>query len=167
MIPETLARTGPARSRRSHSVLTAVEQPAPGWLRGSEQPGTHHAPWRLGQEFKQGLTGMLCLYLGVSGALASGLHSWGTEGPALQGVLGQCRCQVWPAIDRAPLHGPSLWLLRTGDSSYLRNPCGMGGRGLKPTFCKETFREVWTVSHVESGQAPSADAVSVPLGTLG
>lgn len=36
VIPETLARTGPARSRRSHSVLTAVEQPTPGWLSGSE-----------------------------------------------------------------------------------------------------------------------------------
>lgn len=77
VIPETLARTGPAHSRRSHSVMTAVDQPTPGWLSGSEQPCTHHAPWRLGQEFKQGLMGMLCLYLGVSGALASGLHSWG------------------------------------------------------------------------------------------
>lgn len=77
VIPETLARTGPAHSRRSHSVLTAVDQPTPGWLSGSEQPCTHYAPWRLGQEFKQGLMGMLCLYLGVSGALASGLHSWG------------------------------------------------------------------------------------------
>lgn len=77
VIPETLARTGPAHSRRSHSVLTAVDQPTPGWLSGSEQPCTHHAPWRLGQEFKQGLMGMLCLYLGVSRALASGLHSWG------------------------------------------------------------------------------------------
>lgn len=30
----------------------------------------------------------------------------------------------------------------------------MGGRGLKPTSCRETSREVWKVSHAKSGQAP-------------
>lgn len=123
-----------AQNNHVHTMLPGA------WVRSSNRAGQGHCVSTLG-------------YLGPW-LVAFTVGTTGTEGPALQGVLGQCWCQVWPAVDKAPLRGPSPWLLRTGDSSYVRNPCSMGGRGLKPTSCRQTSREVWKASHVKSGQAP-------------